>query len=383
MTDNGFGDSGMELEKAQVREVSALESIQKAEATMAVETAKKYPRSVATAIRNATQLVTFSAEAAESCHYSMPRGNKMISGPSIRLAEVIACQWGNMRIQTHVLEIGERDVTVVAMGHDLESNLATSVETKRRIVDRNGRRYNDDMITLTCNAAASIAYRNVVFKLIPQALWQQVSNAALKKMRDGDRPIEDRRKHALAWFSERGISEKQVLQKLGLAKRDDILKDHIVTLQGIRNAVIDGNLTLANAFGIEPVEAPPPPPQPPQDVPYKPVETPPPPEPPQAEAPPPAPETPPMAPPEEAPPPAPDKKPLTVTPSNGADDQPAMDEEYKTIWNAWRQLVQQLTPEQKAWVKQKTNIQRVRLGTKIENLMLLCDAAEEALGQGQ
>jgi len=392
----------MELQTQPIeqRSPTAMEAIQRAEASMAIHTAKQYPRDTAIALRNATQLVTFSKEAAEATHYCLPRGGKMITGPSIRLAEALASSWGNLRIQTVVKEIGEEAVVVCAMGHDLESNTAISVDVRRRITDKRGHRYNEDMITVTCNAAASIAYRNVVLRLIPQAVWQSVYNAALKKFRDGDEPIETRRKRALSWFADRGISSKQILQKLGLAKEDDIVKDHIVTLQGIKNAIVDGDITMSTAFGngtegkATKATPPPPPPQPVPVTPVKessiPVPPPPPPAPATKEEPEAEPEPEPVAETQAVP-----ETPAVPTPPADAEEdhrvsvtssaqaevkQPSPPSNgTEQLWSELKAKREQIDKTQFAWCKEQCGIERVRQGMPRDKMELLMGYIDQCI----
>src|SRR5262245_56131534 len=70
-----------------------------------VATAKKYPRDVQRSLEKARQLATLNDEVAEECHYSIPRGGKQIEGPSVRLAEVVASCWGNLRIGARIVDI--------------------------------------------------------------------------------------------------------------------------------------------------------------------------------------------------------------------------------------------------------------------------------------
>ena len=63
-----------------------------------IATAKAYPRDMARAVRQTISLALTDTETATECLYAIPRDGKMIMGPSIRLAELIAQQWGNNRV---------------------------------------------------------------------------------------------------------------------------------------------------------------------------------------------------------------------------------------------------------------------------------------------
>lgn len=233
---------------------TVLGAVHKAEIESQIATAKQYPRDVPKALAKAATLATVSPQTAEECSYAMPRGGKTVMGPSVRMAEIIASTWGNLRIATRILDIGEREITVQGVCHDLESNVAESVEVRRRIVDRNGNRYNDDMLQQTANAASAVAYRNACFKVIPKAVWLGVYEKAVLAAQGsgGSRPIADRRKAALTYFASQGIPESAVLKRLGRAKVDDISLDDLQILTGFRNAISQEDAQAQDLFYVEP-----------------------------------------------------------------------------------------------------------------------------------
>src|SRR5678816_4803120 len=97
--------------------------------------------------------------------YSLPRGGRNIVGPSVRFAEVVASSWGNIRSGARIIDIDDKFITAQGQCFDLEKNICVQVEVKRRITKKDGKRYDDDMIGVTGNAACSISLRNAVFKV--------------------------------------------------------------------------------------------------------------------------------------------------------------------------------------------------------------------------
>lgn len=259
---------GMENELIETTEVADLSVIyrhDKAAIDVQISTAKAYPRSIKRATENAIAIVTMDRETAETCNYSLPRGKKPISGPSVHLAKILAQQWGNMRIKARVVDTDATHVHSEAVCWDLETNLAIEVTVKRSIMqhvyeDRDGKsvktgkmiRMNEDMITVTGNAANSISLRNAIFTVIPTAVWKKAYNAA-KQMITGD--ISDknkliaRRKQVLDGFKETyGISEREILLAIGKAALDHIDGDDLVILIGIAQSIKDGDTTVEMAF---------------------------------------------------------------------------------------------------------------------------------------
>lgn len=147
------------------------------------ENARMYPRDEAAAMKRIVAVATQSEEVAEECMYSLPQrkgSDDRIEGPSVRLAEIVVSQWGNLMVGSRVTVIDEKMITAEGIGIDLQSNNAVSMQVRRRITTKEGKRYGDDMITVTGNAACAIAYRNVVYKLVPAALVQPAYEAVKK-----------------------------------------------------------------------------------------------------------------------------------------------------------------------------------------------------------
>lgn len=223
----------------------------KAAIDIQVSTAKTYPRNLMRSIENAVAIATLDKATAQTCTYSLPRSGKSISGPSVHLAKILAQTWGNLRVDAKVIEIGKTQITSQAVAFDLENNLAIKVEVKRSIMTRSGR-MNDDMITVTGNAANAIALRNAVFAVIPRNVVDKVYNAALKTI-TGDLSTEEKliakRKQMFDYFiGTYGLTEQEVLSAVGKAASNFITADDIVTLLGVDQAIKDGDISVDNAF---------------------------------------------------------------------------------------------------------------------------------------
>ncbi len=218
-----------------------------------VSTAKAYPRSVAKAMTDAKTLATMDEETAASMMYTLERGQgrnkKLIPGPSVRLAEVMVSAWGNMRVDADIVGIDDKFVTAMGTCFDMEKNIAVRVRVTRRITDKNGRRYGDDMIGVTSMAAISIAYRNAVLKVIPRALTDRIYREAIAVARGSGKSMEERRKLALAWWENtHGVKPAEIFAALGVKGIDDIGDEQIIILLGFRNSIKEGEMTVASVF---------------------------------------------------------------------------------------------------------------------------------------
>lgn len=223
----------------------------KATIDIQISTAKAYPRNIRRATDNALAIVTMDANIAQTCTYSVPRGGKKISGPSVHLAKIIAQVWGNMRIDAKVVDIEQARITSESVCWDLENNLAIKVQIKRSIVGKTGR-FSEDMITVTGNAANSIALRNAVFAVVPKGVVDKIYNAAKATITgdisDNNKLIAKRKQVIDALKDTFNVTEKEILFAIGKAAVDFVDGDDIVTLVGIGQAIRDGDTTVEQAF---------------------------------------------------------------------------------------------------------------------------------------
>lgn len=213
-----------------------------------VATARAFPRSVAKFIQSATEMATMSQEIAMSCVYAIPRDGEMIEGPSARLAEIVASAWGNLRIQAGASEHDDRYITARGEAWDVQQNVAIGFEVKRRITNRQGKTFSDDMIATTGNAAASIALRNAVLKAVPSPFWRPIYLQCRKVIAGDARTFGARRDEALKQFGVIGVTEQRLCASLGLKGKADITLEHMATLAGILNALKEGETTVEEAF---------------------------------------------------------------------------------------------------------------------------------------
>ena len=236
------------LQVNQDQNVIQIDAVERANVDSQVATAKQYPRDLARSVNNSIAMATMDAATAQSCGYALPRGGKPITGPSVHLAKLIVSNWGNMRAEAKVVQITDKQVISRGTCWDLENNVATAFEVRRSIIGKGGKRFSDDMITVTGNAANSIAYRNAVFSVIPKAIIDKVYQAAQHYI-TGDLSDEEklvaRRKKCIDFFkSEYGITEDEVVMLCGKHTVNQIKADQIALLLGITQSLKDGDTTV-------------------------------------------------------------------------------------------------------------------------------------------
>jgi len=236
------------VRRTQIEDISVLSELTRAEVDIQVSTAKNYPRSIQTFQEELYGLVTMDQETADSMYYGIKRGGKWIEGPSVRFAECVAYSWTNLRSEGRVIHEGKKTLTAQGLCWDMERNVGARIEVQRRITDKNGNRYNDDMIVVTGNAAVSIAIRNAIFDVVPAALARQAFKAALATATGKHSSMDERRDSILAHFAELEVDAEDVFRVLGVRGKADIGAKEIRRLIGIKNAIEDGDTTADDVF---------------------------------------------------------------------------------------------------------------------------------------
>lgn len=227
---------------------STIEALTRGEIDTQIATAKRYPRQLRTFTDRVLTMATLDQATAESCMYALPRDGKTIEGPSIRFAELTAAAYGNVRVEGRIVADDGKFITARGTCLDLENNVAIAVEVQRRVTDKKGKRYKDDMIGVTGNAAISIALRNAVLKVIPKVYWQPAYLASRKVAVGDASTLVNRRAHMLAYFVKLGASNEKVFAQLGVAAVEDITLEHLATLKGLATAIKDGETTVDDVF---------------------------------------------------------------------------------------------------------------------------------------
>lgn len=237
------------MEIQVINQAEMLSAINKSEVDIQVSTAKAYPRDVEQSLNRIKQLATIDNETAENCFYALKRGDTFIEGPSVRLAEIIGCAWGNLRVQARIIGNDGKFITAQGIAHDLETNFAASVEVKRRITDKSGRTFNEDMQVVTGNAAASIAFRNALLKVVPSAVTHRIV-AEIRQVAKGNAlSLEQRVANMLKWFDGVGVTRQQVLAHIGVASAEKITEEQADYLRGLAVAIKEGSTTVKDTFG--------------------------------------------------------------------------------------------------------------------------------------
>lgn len=237
----------------EANQVEVLEAINRSETDMQIATAKKYPRDLPTVLNKIATLATMDKETAEDCFYVLRRNgadndSNVIEGLSVRMAEIIASSWGNLRVATRIIGNDGKMITAQAACIDLETNVAISKEVKRRITNKYGKTYSEDMQVVTGNAAASIAFRNAVLSVIPKAITKRIIEDVKKVAMGQSIDLEQGRQNMLAYYAKLGVSKEMIFAYLGVKGISEIDASMIFELRATKNAIAEGTTTVEETF---------------------------------------------------------------------------------------------------------------------------------------
>lgn len=241
MTDNNSN--------VEVLPPSAVASLERAAIDCQVATAHAYPRSLEIFKKRALGMATLDLETAESCIYSRPvGGGKVAEGASIRMAEIVAASYGNLRVASRIIEQTPRYVKCEGVAHDLESNYAGKSECVEPTVKQNGDPYSESQRAVVAKACLAKAYRDAVFKVVPKAMCKAIINAAKGVINKEVATIEQRRDRAKQWLKQVKVDEARAFAVFGVKGWSEVTDDHLTTLTGLKTAINEQDTTIDEAF---------------------------------------------------------------------------------------------------------------------------------------
>ena len=239
----------------KIESADVIEALNRSEVDIQIATAHRFPRDIKRAKDNIAAIAMMSKEVAYSCFYHLERKGadgtvNNIEGISIRLAEIIASQWGNLRVQSRIISNDGKFVTAQGVCHDLERNLAVSVEVKRSITNKYGGTFSTDMQMVTSNAACSIAFRNAVGKVVPAVIIEDIVQDIRKKSLEAIKSdgIAESWQKVLDTFVALGASESQILFYISKSSANEVSAEDIQILRGLYTAIKEGSTNINDSL---------------------------------------------------------------------------------------------------------------------------------------
>jgi len=188
--------------------------------------------------------------------YSYPRGKENITGPSIRLAEAIAQNWGNL--QCGIKEIDQRDgvTTMEAYAWDLETNtrIAKEFHVKHERHTKYGvNKLTDprDLYEVAANNGAR-RMRACILAIIPGDVVEDAVKECRKTIGSSTEPLDIRVRNMVNVFEkEFRVTKDQVEKYIGYPSANFNLDD-LVNLIGVHKSIKDGASKREDWFAIVP-----------------------------------------------------------------------------------------------------------------------------------
>ena len=197
---------------------------------------------------------------ADEAIYSFPRGGQEVTGPSIRLAEVLAQNWGNLLFGIRELEQRDGETVMMAYCYDLESNARAERiftakhirSTKRGNVDLTDPR---DIYEHTFNLGAR-RLRACILQIIPGDVVEEAMEMCIATLADsGDAPTEENIKKMVGAFDKVGVTEEMIQLRQG-KKLEALTASEMVKLRRVHKSISDGMSTPEQWFGDETLKQP-------------------------------------------------------------------------------------------------------------------------------
>jgi hypothetical protein len=207
----------------------------------AVFMAKLYPRDInqaATRIMAACQRYSL----AERAFYSYPRGGEKVTGATVRLAEVLAQNYGNLDFGVVELERLEGRSIAQSYCWDIETNVrqAKTFEVAHAIDLKGGKKktLNDqrDIYELVANYGAR-RLRSCIFGIIPIDIREDAEKVCRATLAKGNgETMEQRIRKILFGFKSLGVNQEMIEARLG-HKIDLTTGEELVDLVAIFNGI--------------------------------------------------------------------------------------------------------------------------------------------------
>lgn len=223
-----------------------------AEVQAAVIMARQFPRDAIGAmqrIRMACQRPTL----AESATYTYAKGGANVTGPSIRLAEALAQQWGNLQFGIRELSQGNGESTVEAYAWDLETNVRQSkvfqvkherhvneYEGGRKTGRQNVKRITDprEIYEMAANNGAR-RLRACILGIIPGDVVEDAVNECEATLKTNVELTPAKVQAMLEYFESHKITKAMVEERIQ-RPMDSITPALFVGLRKIANSLKDG-----------------------------------------------------------------------------------------------------------------------------------------------
>lgn len=232
--------------------LAAGQALQQVRTSYATAIAVQKPRELAQ-VRH--RLLEESRLAGEDFYYGWGDGKDKIEGPSVQLALAAARCWGNCAVEPMPLQNTLDSWIFSASFIDLETGFTLGRQFRQakdwKVYGKLDDARKDD---IRFQIGQSKAIRNVVLNALPRFLIDKAIEEAKKGVKEKiEKFIQSKGMPAavdllIKELGKVGVTEERILEKIGVAKREALDLDHLVTLRGDLSALQSGQERVDTLF---------------------------------------------------------------------------------------------------------------------------------------
>ncbi len=255
---NIFGGNSQIETQANRTTTEMVTTRQAQEVQAAMVIAKRFPRDEIESFNRIIRACQRKSLAEQSM-YEYPRGGQKVTGPSIRLAEALAQNWGNIDYGIIELEQRSGESQVMAYAWDLETNTRqTKIFSVPHIRStKKGNKVLDDprdIYEMVANQGAR-RLRACILGVIPgDVIDSAIEQCEVTLKSNNTEPLIDRvRKMVKAFEDKFSVSKEMIEEYLG-CKSDAISENDFIRLRKVYGSLKDGMSKREDYFNIKPAE---------------------------------------------------------------------------------------------------------------------------------
>ncbi|MDD3253938.1 MAG: hypothetical protein PHV18_15445 [Lachnospiraceae bacterium] len=252
---NIYGSTEMSAPASRGVGTEMVTTRQAQEVQAAMIIAKKFPRNE-TESYNRIMKACKRATLAEQAMYEYPRGGTKVTGPSIRLAEACAQNWGNIDFGIIELEHRSGESQVMAYAWDLETNMRRTTvfavphmrSTKKGNIPLTDPR---DIYEMVANQGAR-RVRACILAVIPgDVIDSAIEQCNLTLKGQNDKPLIDLVRGVTATFDQEFGVTVSMLEKYIGCKNESFTMNDLIRLKKVYKSLQDGMAKREDYFEMQ------------------------------------------------------------------------------------------------------------------------------------
>ena len=218
--------------------------------------AKQFPRDEFSAMER-VKVACSRKDLADVALYAYPRGGQTVTGPSIRMAEVVAQSWGNVKMGVIELDNVAGESKAMSYAWDIETNTYDEkVFAVKHVRDtKQGAKNltdNRDIYEKVANEGAR-RKRACIQAVVPAWVWKEAEKIVRDTLKNNNaEPLIDRVRRLFGTFKAKyGVTKEMIEANRGYPV-ENFTEDDGIELQAIYNAIKDGSVKKEDAFEFAP-----------------------------------------------------------------------------------------------------------------------------------